>query len=497
MSSLAKSFAASFIGKIWTASMSLVFLPYYIHWIGFEAYGLVGVYTTLLALFSVLDLGLGSSITREMARISPGNPPEEFRNLTRSLEVIYWAVAILIGTGVVFAAPYIAHHWIQAKALSGETVKQSLYLAGLALTFLWPSSLYAGGLIGLQRQVLLNKLVVAVATLRGVGLLVILAFISPTIQAFFLWQIFINGLQTTLTAMLLWKNIPRSSTSPRFDWGILGRLKKYAAGIAGVTVIGVLFSHVDKVILSRALPLETFGYYSLATTIAGALFHITGPIYSVCFPRFSQLIALNDAKSLKHIYHFGCQLMSTLIIPSSLFLVLFSREFLFLWTQSPETVDNANLLVKLLVTGTMLNALLYLPTALQYAFGWTQLTFYMNLLSFILMVPFVSLTASRFGAEGAGWSWAAINALLLFGTLHFMHRRIIHNEKLRWYIQDVGLPLGASLSVLGVGRMFLVFGDNFVMSVVQLLSIFLLSLLAAFSASSHVRQWMKSKWRTA
>ena len=145
----------------------------------------------------------------------------------------------------------------------------------------------------------------------------------------------------------------------------------------------------------------------------------------------------------------------------------------------------------------MLNALLYLPTALQYAFGWTKLTFYMNLLSFILMVPFVSLTAGRFGAEGAGWSWAAINALLLFGTLHFMHRRIVHNEKLRWYIQDVGLPLVASLSVLGAGRVFLVFRDNPLVSILQLLSIFLLSLLAAFSASSHVRHWIKGKWRTA
>ncbi len=497
MSSLAKSFAASFIGKIWTASMSLVFLPYYIQWIGFEAYGLVGVYAALLALFSVLDLGLGSSMIREMARIGPTDPPEEVRNLTRSLEFIYWAVAIFIGTTLFFAAPYISRHWIQPKTFSHETVKQSIYLIGLALAFLWPSSLYAGGLIGLQRQVLLNKIIVIVATIRGVGMLVILAFISPTIQAFLLWQIFINFLQTALTAFFLWKNIPHSLIAPKFDKSIIARVKKYAAGIAGVTVIGVLFSHVDKIVLSRVLPLEAFGYYALAVTVASSLFHITGPIYSVCFPRFSQLIAINDFKSLSHVYHFGCQLMSAFVIPSSLFIILFSQELLFLWTQSLETVNNTNVLVKLLVAGTMLNALLYLPTALQYAFGWTNLTLCLNLVSFLIMVPLVCLSANYFGAKGAAWSWGLINALLLFVTMQLMHRRMIKNDKWVWYVKDVGLPFIASLSVLTVGRFMIVGHGNAVLTIVQLLAIFLTSLAAAFFASSHVRHWIRGFLQTS
>lgn len=478
--------------------MSLVFLPYYIKWIGFEAYGLIGVYSTLVALFSILDLGLGSSITRELARIGPDSPPEEFRSLARSLEVIYWAVAIFIGAIIYFSASYLSEHWIQVRALPHDTVRQSLYLVALALTFLWPSSLYAGGLIGLQKQVLLNGIVVAVATIRGIGLLLILAFISPTIQAFFLWQIFINLLQTALTAFFLWKNMPQSLIPPKFDRLVIGRIKKYAAGIAGVTVIGVLFSHIDKVILSRLLTLEKFGYYTLAATIANALFHITVPVYSVCFPRFSQLIALHDMKSLKHVYHSGCQLMSALVIPSSLFLILFSKEFLFLWTQSQETVNNTNLLVKLLVTGTMLNALLYLPTALQYSFGWTRLTFYLNLLSFFLMVPLVYLTASHFGAEGAACSWVLINALLLFSTIYLMHRRIVQKEKTIWIMKDVGLPLSASLSVMGIGRILIDVKNNNILSVVQLCALFLVSLLAALFVSTQMRHSVRrlfEKWR--
>ena len=79
MPSIKKSFTANVVGKIWTTLMSFAFLPYYIKLIGFEAYGLVGVYSTLLALSNIFDFGLGSSMTREMARLSSQpSPPERF-----------------------------------------------------------------------------------------------------------------------------------------------------------------------------------------------------------------------------------------------------------------------------------------------------------------------------------------------------------------------------------------------------------------------------------
>ena len=499
MASIAKNFAASFIGKIWTASMSLIFLPYYIELIGFEAYGLVGIYTTLLALFNVLDLGLGSSMIREMARLSSqNNSAEEFRNLTRSLEVFYWTIAIFIGVLVCIAAPFITEYWINAKDLSSETIRRAIYCMGLALALLWPTSLYTGGLIGLQKQVLFNSMSVGVATLRGLGMLLILMFVSHTIEAFFLWQIFINALQTTLTAFFLWKNIPKSSTPPRFDKSILFRLKNYAMGIAGVTIIGVLFSQLDKIFLSRLLTLDMFGFYTLAATIASALLHITVPIYSVFFPHFSQLISQSDNQRLIHIYHLGCQLMSSLIIPSALLIIFFSPEILFVWTHDIETVKNTTQLVKLLMTSMMFNALMNLPTALQYAFGWTKLSFCLNLFGLSIMVPLMYYSCNYYGGEGVAWSCVLMNVIFLFVSIQLMHRRIITNEKLRWYTNDVGLPLISSMLVIAMGRLFFPNENmNPVFIVFFLAIIYFLSLTAAFLVSSNVRRWAKAFLRSS
>jgi O-antigen/teichoic acid export membrane protein len=489
MSSIKKNFTANFVGKIWTTTMSFVFLPYYIKLIGFEAYGLVGIYTTLLALSNIFDLGLGSSMTREMARLSSQpNSPKDFRNLTRTLEVIYWVTGMLIAACIFFVAPFISEHWVNAKELPHVTIKQGVFCIGIALGFLWPSFLYTGGLMGLQKQVLLNTINVIVATIRALGMVLILTYVSPTIQAFFIWQIVINFIQTSLTAIFLWKSLPRSSIRARFDQSILNRLKGYAMGIAGITIIGMTCIQLDKMFLSRILPLDMFGYYAFASTIAWALSHISVPIHSVFFPHFSQLISLDDNDRLKYIYHVSCQLMSVLIIPTALFTVFFSSELILLWTQSAEIVQKTSFLVKLLMIGTMFNALAILPTALQYAYGWTRLSFYLNLFNLVVMIPLMYWSAHRFGPEGVASLWIVMNISFLLLSIHIMHRRIIKNEKSRWFIQDVGLPLLAALVVLIVGRRLFPKENLNVFSTIFFLGmIYILSLGMSIVVSPHAR----------
>ena len=102
---------ANLIGKIWTVLMSIVFLPYYISLIGIESYGLVGFFTTLTMLFSLLDLGLSTTSNREVARLSGDrNNHAELKNFSRTLEYIYWPIGILIGVIVYIAAPLLANH---------------------------------------------------------------------------------------------------------------------------------------------------------------------------------------------------------------------------------------------------------------------------------------------------------------------------------------------------------------------------------------------------
>jgi len=78
--------------------LSILFIPFYLRFMGIEAYGLVGFYLALSNVLGILDLGLGSTMNRELARVSAkeGSATAQ-RDIVRTLEVIYWGIAIIAG----------------------------------------------------------------------------------------------------------------------------------------------------------------------------------------------------------------------------------------------------------------------------------------------------------------------------------------------------------------------------------------------------------------
>ena len=70
MTILQKNIAANIAGSIWQALMGLIFIPFYIKFMGIESWGLIGFFYTLLIMFTLLDLGLSNTLNRELARLS-------------------------------------------------------------------------------------------------------------------------------------------------------------------------------------------------------------------------------------------------------------------------------------------------------------------------------------------------------------------------------------------------------------------------------------------
>jgi O-antigen/teichoic acid export membrane protein len=212
---------------------------------------------------------------------------------------------------------------------------------------------------------------------------------------------------------------------------------------------------LDKIILSKMLTLEAFGYYTLASVVALSLGRVTAPMFFGIYPRFTQLVSLDNKEELTRLYHKSCQVMSVLILPVAIVVILFSYEILLLWTHDPVMAEKSHLLVSILVCGTALNGLMYLPYALQLAFGWTNLSLVKNIISVILIVPLIIYMTKRFGAIGAASVWLFINLCDFFLVIPVMHRRLLRKEQWRWYGHDIGLPLAVGLIVAGLGRVLI------------------------------------------
>jgi O-antigen/teichoic acid export membrane protein len=218
------------------------------------------------------------------------------------------------------------------------------------------------------------------------------------------------------------------------------------------------------------------------------------PIYTVMFPRFSQLVAQDALYTLKEMYHRGCQLVSVMILPFAMLLVIFSKDILTLWQLDATTVKNAHMLVSLLAIGMLLNIFIRLPFGLQLAHGWVKLSFYTNLFAAIILVPVIVWLTIEYGVLGGALALIIVNLSKMFVFMHFMHKKILKGELRRWYIQDVGRPLVAVSFVLIGGQLLLPAKLPAPELFVALIGILFLSVLAASIAAPNIWAFIKNQY---
>ena len=187
--SLKRNVLANYFGQAYAAVMALAFVPLYIKYLGIEAYGLIGIFVVLQAWLTLLDMGMKPALAREMARFTGGGiGAQSVCDLLRSVEVIALVIAALTGVGIYLAADWLATSWVRPEQLSEDAVVKAFTLMGLVVAARFVENIYTNSIAGLQRQVLQNAITIVMATLRGLGSVAILIWVSPTIEAFFIWQ---------------------------------------------------------------------------------------------------------------------------------------------------------------------------------------------------------------------------------------------------------------------------------------------------------------------
>lgn len=436
--------------------MGVAFIPSYVHYLGIESYGLIGLFALLQAWLFLLDMGMTPTLVREMGRFSGGSlDAASLHDVLRTVEILAVAVAALMTTGIWLSSTWLASNWLQSESLPVPIVSQAFATMGLVAAIRFVEGIYRSCMIGLQRQVKFNLINSTMATARGLGATAILAWVSPTIYAFFLWQCVISIATLALMAITTYSSLPACDRYGRFSFDALRQLWKFARGMLCINLLALLLTQIDKVLLSKILSLTEFGYYTLAATVAGVVFRLVSPVTQAYFPRLSELHASEDNAGLARTYHQGAQLVTVILGSTTVVLMAYARTFLELWTQDSELARITAPLIVLLLLGNLLNGLMWIPYQTQLAHGWTTLTMRVNIVAVLIVIPAILWATPRYGTLGAAWVWVGLNAGYLSIGVHFMFRKILTAEKWRWYKQDILQPLLASIATVATIRMIL------------------------------------------
>lgn len=477
--SVRRSLAFGLASAACSALVGLAVVPFYLRFLGIEAYGLIGIYSAAFALFSLLDFGLAPAMTREMARCTATNNVRPARVLLHSLSILYWSTAVAIALAATVGAPLLSRGWFTATQLPQESMRTALMLIGLVLACRWPQALYLGALLGAERMVTVSTITMAMTMTSGFGAVAVLAWVSPTIEAFFIWQAAVGLLHVLILRAVTW-HVIGTEQGLRFSKAAVKSIWRFSTGIGGVALTALILTQVDKVILSRLLTLSSFGEYTLATVATSAVYLIVNPVFNIIYPRFTALVAAGAHSQLAQLYRAGTRTLAVALFPLCMTLAIFANDILFVWTGNQQLAESVAPVLTLLVAGAALHSVMYFPYALQLAYGSTRLPLTISGILLIVSAPLTAALAWRYGTKGGATANVLLYVLYLFLGAWMTHRKLLPSVGWSWLLRDVCLPFCISLSFGVIGKVVLV---NATLTTGQKLGLACLLLSAAWIAS--------------
>src|ERR1700760_4230501 len=110
LSVIKRNVFANLIGTGLVTLLTALITPLQINILGMEAYGVVGFIATLQVIFAAFDLGISSTLTRELAADASLDKCKS-RDLLSTAATVYWCAAFFVGGLIAAFADPISGWW--------------------------------------------------------------------------------------------------------------------------------------------------------------------------------------------------------------------------------------------------------------------------------------------------------------------------------------------------------------------------------------------------
>ena len=168
---------------------------------------------------------------------------------------------------------------------------------------------------------------------------------------------------------------------------------------------------------------------------------VIAPVTQAIYPLLVELHAVRNEMELTRLFHKGAQLVTLTTAPLMLVVAIFPELIIYVWSGDLELAKHVAPILMPMIIGSFLNGLMWMPYQTQLAYGWTSLTIRVNSIAVLILVPAIFFLVPIYGAQGAAWVWVILNIGYLLIATNFMFKKILKNQKWRWWIKDILFPI--------------------------------------------------------
>ncbi len=434
------------IGQGLVLALSFIAVRLIFRQLGGDVFGIIYFNITLAALLTtVLELGISATTVREVAQFFDTEPGYVTR-LIQTFSLVYWVFGGVILVAVFFGAPVLVRYWINLTTIDPDTAANIIRILSIGTMVALPRALYTSLFRGRQRMAINNAIDVTIAATQQIGIVVILKLgFGVFAVAGWMSAVMLVGMIAYLVVAARMFGTP--SLVPRFDRTVVARNLRFTSLMAGGSLLALVHSSVDRVVVSKLLPITQFGFYGFASATVGRALFVSGAIIQAAYPSFSSL-SRTDRPALQVQYRKVQDLVAYVVAPMFAAIV-FAGLPLYTYTFNAGVARSLLLPTTFLCIGFALNAASSPAYTLTIAMGRPEIFVRANTVALFITVPVAVLLTVAFGIAGAAFSFVFYNLFIYIYAIPVTCRECLDFSPWKWYL-ETAKPFGLAALLYGL-----------------------------------------------
>lgn len=355
-SQLRLNMASGVVMTIVSTVVTVVSFPIYLHFLGYEKYGVWLVLGTVLTFAQLGNLGIGQAVMKLVA--------EEYgrSNITRIQRYVTTALALLCLSGTIALIVILAlkNQIIAAFKLSNENAKMVSWLLpyiGVLSIYTFIVDAFNATLSGLGRMDLANY-IQSVGRILSVTVVTIFLYSGRGIESLLIGNTLLNVFIHGVSLIFIWRIAHvRFLQIRNLDTQCCKRLIRFGGAVFGGSLVSMLFSPFNKLMLSRYAGVSTIPVYEIAFNGSMQVRGLVEAGLRALMPEVSRISG--DLKSyakdrISHIYRRAMKLIFLFGVPMYVILVIFAPLLLKIWLRE-QFVESLPGAFQIMLVGTFLS----------------------------------------------------------------------------------------------------------------------------------------------
>lgn len=310
--------------------IGLLLTPFIIKHLGKNGYGIWTFIITFVGYYGLINLGVGSAITRYIARYR-GQDNAEAMNKTASTALAMFCCTglIVIAISLLIADPLTKFFKVPSEHL--EDFRYMVWIIGLATAISFPGEVFGAILIANEKFVPSNFVKIGIALTRTALVVCLLLLGKGLIGVAFST---LGGQLFGFLAYYLCFKFFTPHVRVNFmyaQWDFLRKLLAYGGITTVITIADHLRMQLDSFVIGKWVGMAEVGIYGLAALLIRYIMSLILSAMNVLTPRFSSLHGSNDLEKIKHLFLNSLHISSFLACGCCMGAFIFGGHFINLW----------------------------------------------------------------------------------------------------------------------------------------------------------------------